>query len=435
MSAAVPTAPKRLPLSIRLARVVVQLKIRALMLFCRLAGSSGAAWFLLATSDWNGYREGRPTVLCMYRPLFGKDLDQLRRRTDINWVFVNIAFLGHIQSTWVPAEMRQQTAYQQARGERYRRYWRRLEDFGVLLLKRFGQKTRIDAILSAHVDYWQPEGMRLGARRLGIPFLVLCREHMCFPFQRETLKDYYSRFRFEGEGVAVFGSSTRDILLASGACQPGQVVVTGAPRLDVWREVPERMEPCNYIVLLSYRDPNYRAPHSFLEVLQLFYMAAERYKHDPSVVFLVKSKSREDTEEVVSLVPDRPRNFAVEHDVSLFELLPRARLIVGFNSLALVEALFTKAHVVMPYWSDARRPQHELLVDPGDELTREVVAFAEGPTQLEEWLEQVARGDLPPVAPREKRMAILRSVFHFPADKSCSEEVEEFVRRYVRQET
>lgn len=432
MSTAIPAPPRHFPLSIRFTRAVVQMKIQMLKFFCQLTGHRGAAWFLLATSDWKGYRKGQITVLCLYRPLFSKDLDQLRLRTDINWVYLNNEFLGHVQSAWMPADMRRQTDYQKCRGERYRRYWERLEDFGILLLKRFGRKARIDAVLSSHIDYWHAEGVRLGARRLGVPFLALCREHMCLPIQQQSVKEYYTSFRFEGDAVAVFSRATRDIFVASGACSSEQVVVTGPPRLDIWREVPERIEPRDYIVLLSYRDPAYWAPHSFVEVLHLFKVAAERHENGESAVFLVKSKNREDTQEIISLIPDRPRNLVIEHDVSLYELLPRARLVVGFNSLSLFEAHFTHAWIVVPYWADARRPSRELILDPEDDRTREVIGFAMSPMQLDEWLKQAALNRLPPPVVREKRLEIVRRAFHFPVDRTCSQEVADFVLENVQ---
>lgn len=420
-----------LPFDVRVARAVVGAKVAALRAYCRVTGAEGGARFIASRADWGEHRPEEPTVLCLYRPLFSKDLEQLRKRTKINWVYVNNEFLGHVQSVWAPPELRLQTSYQKRRGPQYVASWKRLEAFGLAVLNRLQRKARIDAVLTSHIDYWQAEGVRLAARRLGIPFLALCREHMCLPIEQESVTRYYTGFRFEGDAVAVFGGSTRDIFVRSGACHPEQVTVTGPPRLDAWRDTPERMEPRNRLVLVSYRDADYRAPGSFAEVLRIFCDMAQRVAHENGTVFYIKAKNREDEQEIRGMAGAVPGNVVIDHKVALHELLPRARLVIGFNSLALVEAQFTTARIVIPYWGDARRPRAELMFDPEDAEVRGVVAFAESRSEFEGWIQRAVADELE-AAPRGARMAMIRRIFHFPQDRTCSEEVERFVRRHVR---
>ncbi|WP_411036291.1 hypothetical protein, partial [Shinella sp. BYT-45] len=198
-----------LPWDARVRRSVEKLKIAALVTACRIAGPRFAARFIVGRADFAGYVPGRPTVVALTRPLFSKDLAELRKRTDLNFVCINNEFLGHVQKAWCPPEMRFQTKYQKFRDARYARAWNRLEAFGDHLVRELRTRTPVDAFMTSHIDYWQAEGARLGAKRNGIPFIGLCREHMCLPIEQRTVRDYYTGFRYEGDSIAVFGDATR----------------------------------------------------------------------------------------------------------------------------------------------------------------------------------------------------------------------------------
>lgn len=416
---------------IRLARVAVEGKVALLRAYARFLGPKAAARWLVSRMDWSDFCPGRPTVLCLTRPLFEKDIVELRRHTEVNWVCINNEFIGHVQKGWVPPEMAVEAHYQKARGPKYERFWCRLEEFGLVLLEMIQQRTAIDAVLVSHIDYWHGEGLRLAAARLNIPFLALCREHMNLPHEQRTVREFYTGFRFEGQAVAVFGEPTRQIFVSSGACTPEQVWVTGAPRLDIWREIPLRREPRDLIVLLSYRDPDYLAPQSFREVLGLFVEAARHHEGRSEVRFLVKSKNRYDTQEILSLVGKRPENLEIDHEPVLSEVFSRTRLTVGFNSLSVLEALLADTAVSVPYWSDARSDPDWLMFDPADAVCRRAIRFPASPGELRELLDAAARGTLAQVGGRSERLACVERLIHVPTDRTASANVGAFVRHYI----
>jgi hypothetical protein len=420
---------RRLPFDVRLSRASRRGKIAMVRAVCRGFGVFGATRFLLSTVDWGELKAGRPSVLCLYRPLFAKDLEELRRRTNLNWIYVKNEFLGHVQSAWIPREMQVEAEYQKFHRPGYEKHWARLEEFGVSFLTTLQRRWPIDAVMTSHIDYWHGEGVRLGARHLGIPFLALCREHMCLPIEQESVRRFFTGFKWEGDAVAVFGQSTKDIFVNSGACSNDQVVVTGPPRLDIWRDIAPCTEPKNLIVLLSYRDPDYRAPGSFVEVLRIFRDAYARHSKD--AVFWVKSKDTKDSEEIRRLVRDTGHNFIINHEKPLYELFPRARLVVGFNSLSLVEAMFTQACVTIPCWSDADRPREELMFNPDDPKLKNVIAFARSAEELDRHLVLAARGQHAQPGAAAERLTMVRRIFHIPHQGTCSEEVERFVRTRI----
>jgi hypothetical protein len=131
------------------------------------------------------------------------------------------------------------------------------------------------------------------------------------------------------------------------------------------------------------------------------------------------------------LVRNTGRNFVIDHDTPLYELFPRARLVVGFNSLSLVEAMFTLARVTIPCWGDADRSREELMFDPDDQELKKVVAFARSSEELKRHLELAARGQQADAPAEIDRLNVVRRIFHFPDEATCSQEVERFVRRRI----
>lgn len=418
-----------IPFDAKVRQVVAALKIKLLKLACRIFGPKFGAAFIVANANWDGWESGRPTVIALYRPLFSKDLIELRKRTNLNWVFINNEFLGHVQSAWLPKEMQFQTKYQSYKNTNIGA-WLALEKFGCALVKRLQSKTKIDAFMTSHIDYWQAEGARLGAKLMNIPFLGLCREHMCLPIEQRSVTSYYSNFKFEGDAIAVFGEATRRIFIDSGACYPEQVVVTGAPRLDIWRDIIDENETGNYITLLSYRDPDYRAPNSFAETLKLFLLAANKHENS-GLIFHVKSKNPQDSDEIRGMAKKLPSNVVIDHTAVLPDLLRKSRMTIGFNSLSLLEAHFTNTTIVVPYWSDARRHADELIFDPDDAVTQKVIQF---PTSAEEFsglIDRAVAGECNNMDVAD-RLAIIRKVFYFPESTTCCEQVEVFVRSRMR---
>ena len=142
----------------------------------RLLGLRWAARWAVARIDREGWREGRPTVLCLRRELFAKDIDALRQRCNVNFVFLNNSTLGRLQQYWISRDLTRQICYQRCRGPEYDRSWFRLATFGGLILDEVEHVVPIDAILAAAVKLTTSESEKATQVRTGlISWLVLTR--------------------------------------------------------------------------------------------------------------------------------------------------------------------------------------------------------------------------------------------------------------------
>jgi hypothetical protein len=244
-----------------------------------------------------------------------------------------------------------------------------------------------------------------------------------------------SGFRFDGQGLAVFSQPTKDAF-APGFDDPDDIWVTGAPRYDRWFDLqPQPDTVKDHISLITFNDPGYMAVNVFAEVARIFERVARESKPSP-LTWLVKCKKRGDRDEVLERLGRVDADALLfEYDTPLFELFPRSRVVIGYNSLALVEAMLTDAPVVVPCWGEARAERHNLLLDYNDPLTRRVVTFADSPQQLEDLLTRAARGEQLPTGTDAERRAMFRSHVHIPDGRNgittASGMTEAFIRHFV----
>ena len=370
--------------------------------------------------------------LTMPRALFAKDIDVLGRRCNLNFVCLSQAEVGRSQQYWISPDLTRQTFYQRHRGPEYARDWERIAAFGELVLAEVERLVSVDAIMTANIDYWQDQGIRMAAQSRGLPFLILRRENECSVVTRVRARKRYSGFKFEGDGVAVFGRPSLEPLIESGACREEQLVVTGAPRLDSWRDTDPLRADADTLVLLSYRDPAYRAPQSFREVLEIFVNCAERACRISEARFVVKAKSNEDAFLVSRMLPSRPRNLSIEHEVGLYDLFSASRLIIGFESLSLVEALLSDAAVAVPFWGSTCVEAEQVMFHSSREEHEKALEFIQSPAALCSLVESVVRNERSKnLADRNARLHVVNQMVAWSPERTASVEVETWIRSAI----
>ena len=378
----------------------------------RLGGVKIAATLTYLSIDWAGVRPGRVTVLCLGRESFFKDIKELRERTDINFPTIRAGFT-RFQAEWLPTEAQEQTYYQNITSpdsqaaSKMRRY-------AECLIALVSRKVKVDAVMSANFDYWQDAGFKDVCRRGNIPFLVLSREHPIIPLACDIVSERYNdaRYRFKGDRIAVAGPSSKQVICErTNACDAEDVVITGLPRYDAWLDIstdqPKEGRP--YVTLLSFTK-GYFADETFKEVLSVFCQAANSSAQS-GLEFLVKTKSMEDTIAVREMAKTTGcENVLIDHEPSLFYVLPKSTLVVGYNSLSVVEAVMARASVVLPGWGQCHTTGDTVMYPEDMDEVASVVNFARDKTELYKFLANAGSGVLKGVSPGESDRFVDRYV-------------------------
>ena len=308
----------------------------------KAGGPKLAAYLSYLAIDWGEEKSSTKTILCLSRALFEKDVAELRKRGDFNYVMVKGGYI-RFQEYFTSKELHTQVFYQRELNNhqtgmlkcvQYAKYLTELVE------KRCGS---VDGILSANFDYWQDHSFKLTCKEKGIPFLALSREHPIIPTICKIVYNDYRMldYKYIGDAIAVAGVSSQRVLWDSKVVDKKEkICVTGLPRYDAWRDLTVINNERQYITLLTFTS-GYGADDTFLEVLELFVKVADK---NPSTLFYVKTKDALDTYILKQHLSNNTLsdNLVFGHEIPLFELLPQSKLVINYNSLALVEAALAK---------------------------------------------------------------------------------------------
>ena len=397
-------------------------------------GIDRSARRLASKIDWSNWQPGRPTVLCLDRALFRSDVEELRKRTAFNWAKVGATAVKRHQEVWVAEPLRLQTYFTNWLETRCARLKPGLEAFGTVFLETACRVHPIDAVMSGNMDYWQDDAIKLGCKKLGIPFLVLSRENYTKKVDADIMFQRFSdaRFKYGGDGVAVFAPETKHVMDDSGCFAPNSVWVTGAPRFDNWMEIgPIPESERVYMTLLSYADPVYMAQENFAETLRLFAEAA-RNAGNPALKWRIKVKKPSEVEHVVAAMPEiQSYPLEIVWDFPLTQLYPRSRIIIGYNTLAAAEGLLTETPVVIPCWGDARRNSEETLINYADPADAKVAYFPASQEELSALIGRAERDNLPARGAAAERIARFGRHIAMPEGGSCSA-VAAFIAHFLK---
>ncbi|WP_374384112.1 hypothetical protein [Dongia sp.] len=386
---------------------------------------------------WGDWRPGRPTVLCLERALFAKDIAELKKRTDLNLPCIHVNAVKAPQEKWVGPFWRRQAWLWHDLNAHLPRTRDRLEAFGTAFLKAAGARHPIDAVAAANTDYWQDEAVRMGCRKLGIPFIVLSRESYGIGRGREFVSKNYKdgNFYFNGTGCAVASEVCRQFMLGQPAMRDAAISATGWPRYDAWRDYPvPPLSERRCITLMAYGDPiqvQYAAAN-FRDVLQVFAAAAERQAALPPAErlrFVIKMKKRNEDGYIRDIRPDIDElGIEIVADTPLPEIVTNSRVIIGFNTLAVLEGLLGSCAVVVPVWSDSERDPSASLLHPGNADDAGVCYFPRSMAELDALLKEAEAGQLAPKGTLEQRLARFSRHSLVEADTTASARFETFVR-------
>ncbi|QYO77774.1 hypothetical protein [Devosia salina] len=408
------------------------------LLFCRglvhplarLVGANGMARLASLVLEPDNSPGKKTAVLVLDRLYFEKDVDVLRRYGRMHYVTLHTHVLSVTQEAWLPEAAQIQVDYVLAEGPAAEAAWETCEDYAQKILDIARQRFGVKAVLASNVDYWQHEGFRRACAASDIPFLVLNQELQTVPAVYQLSLDMYARttFRFNGTACAVFGQATADMLVESQVCAPHQVALTGAPRLDPWlMETLDAGVEQDSVVLLAFDGEQYFAPNCYIEALLAFAEASLRH---PNLRFVLKAKDAEDAARSLAHLEGKDHRLVITHVEPLTALFPRSRLIIGYISIAVIEALLSRPVVAVPYWNDARKPAHEMNLDPDDALTQQHVTFLDSPDALLAAIEEVSRAPVGPGSMASRADLVYR-FFHRPGEGGATAETEKFIDRHI----
>lgn len=402
-----------------------------------IGGIPAAAWLTLRSVDYGKIQKEQKTVLCIARDYFSKDILELRKRSELNYISIQGGYT-RLQGMFFPKQMQIQTYYQGLKGPQYDLAIHRSTEYANRIIAGVSNRLKVNAILSANFDYWQDVGFKRASKALGIPFLVLSREHITAPnvFDTFVRRHMKANYKFLGAGIAVAGRNTYDAINSvPQIIDTDDVWITGLPRLDIWREIDTSI-PLNerqYITLITYTK-NYQADENFVEVVTLFSRLATAYPTS-RVNFVVKLKNYDDQLDVFHILRNEDTsNLQFTYDRPLPDLLTKSRLVIGFNSLAVIEAVLARATLVTPIWGVKDNDLKNTMYDLASEDVRTIINMVKSTDDIQRQVEKSISNRHTMIS-KQQAFQFANDFFYITDESTASKRVEEFILNYVIKST
>jgi hypothetical protein len=267
----------------------------------------------------------------------------------------------------------------------------------VPVMRSLRDELRLAAVVSANVTYYAERELAAACEEVGLPFLVLHKESIRSPAQREAFTRAYRERTgaFLGRSVAVYNEDERRSQIDGGVVTDAAVV--GCPRIDelhAWRQdTASNAERSDGPIVLFAIDPRAGTWTPFdrdvdgsgrvapaaprwdelaLQTEAAFVALAGRFPDHP---FIIKAKvghaERLEARLAAQLPDGLPANVRVVTTGTATDLVRAAGTIIAFNSTVVAEGLAAGVPVVVPAFAEAADPDAtRWCYATGDAVTR-----------------------------------------------------------------
>ncbi|NWG24079.1 MAG: hypothetical protein HXY30_06610 [Pseudorhodoplanes sp.] len=277
---------------------------------------------------------------------------------------------------------------------RYRR-------FALAMWRHLQRIQPFAAVISPNFGYRVQRELAFALEQYGTPFVVLQKENLnaATEHRREFWRGIYRerRGKFGGRKILVYNQMECDLELSSGIVTPSQVEVVGMARLDRfhrWRREHAGPAPAGRaakVTFFSFSRSD-KIPveaglsngwGGFCTDTHRAMVDLARARPDIHVYAKTKGLTRQD-EELLAIVnageEAPPANFHITSGGDAFELMAESRVVVGFNTTGVLEALALGKPVIVPRFGEAVDPVlRKFVIDVGD-----AADYADSPAQLRE---------------------------------------------------
>jgi hypothetical protein len=305
-------------------------------------------------------------VLCLSRSIFIEDVKAMASKSnDIQYFYFNKNLLGMAVERFLPQPELNEKNYHI--DTRYDEGKEKLFTFVSDVFKVLHRHLKFDAVMSGNFGYVDQQEFFRICRLNQIPAIVLYKEGMTVSSFYDTVAEHYKSKMFLADKILFYNEDIRKNMMRGNinGLKEEKTASVGIPRLDNYISAPQ--SKTKHIVFFSF-VPNEKFSY-MTEDDKILKIAKKRsedfHKHvfqfalkHPDWQITVKTKRARHYARYAKEVmrkhygDGKIKNVKITRKDNTTGLIKSASIVVGFNSLTLIEAIMADRLVISPYFGD-----------------------------------------------------------------------------------
>jgi len=242
----------------------------------------------------------------------------------------------------------------------------------INIIKILRDNYKIDAFIGFNFCYKAERELHAACRKLNIKFIVLHKESVFSPAEDIVVKNIYKNYtgKFEGYRIGTYSDQDRKRILGSKMSIKKQIETVGCPRIDktfAFRKIIPKNTVVYYMIenfrglpedyLICYHE-NFKKQFSFYNDKRYSNLTWSSLQKDTVQVLIKLAKENINTQFIFKgkvgshskkdLPPNMPKNCKMIFGGSGEKLLKEAKLVVGWNSSVILEAMAANRFILTP---------------------------------------------------------------------------------------
>ncbi len=228
-------------------------------------------------------------------------------------------------------------------------------------LKIFNKKNNFLAIISYNFRYRHEKELHSACKSLDIKFIVCQKESLHYG-DDSVVTDLYVKTnskngKYQGDYIFVYTEGFKNTIISSSISERDKIFVTGMPRADYYYTNIKQSK--NYILYLlpSWRPPSILEKEFSLD--QKFYASQvtrvlldfAESNPDQKIIIKTKMKKNEFIHLGNLLNNKNLKNVSIKEFGNIASLIKDSKVVIGFQSSALIESLILKKPIIVPYFN------------------------------------------------------------------------------------
>ncbi|OGY43099.1 MAG: hypothetical protein A2729_05815 [Candidatus Buchananbacteria bacterium RIFCSPHIGHO2_01_FULL_39_14] len=317
-------------------------------------------------------RHSQYTVLCLGRSIFTNDIEALAHfGKKIKYLVINLKYFDFLLNHFILAEDFKNITESNYHNANFGQAGKQnLNQYLKKVLPYWQRFSGFSAVMSGNFGYVQQQELAKVCEAKRVPFIVLNKEGIAIPGAFEKYTEQYKNHHFFGAKMLLYNKQIKKALLTTkiAGLTEDKLKIVGVPRLDYYFFERTNNNSANQkkITFFSFfpRDKFWYAIANDQELNQIenrsiefhywVMLFAQKY---PEYQVIIKTKVAEHYVDYVSKIlkerfNEPINNLKIINVGNPVELIKQAKVILGFNSTTLLEAIADDKLIITPYFGD-----------------------------------------------------------------------------------